>query len=882
MKLSADQILSGHPELDREAVLIHIDRLEEDYFQRFTTDQIAGHIRAVTRLSESQPIEVLIEVENSQQVMCTIIAFDYPAIFSLLTGIFAATGFSIDQGDVFTYRHGLAGRGPQTPRQRRSRRRPAIGDRRRIIDHFVGTLAEGEQIEAWSTRVRAELNRVGELLEKNSDDALLHARQQVNELVTRRLADHAEKRHAVLFPVEVELTPEPTMTHLRLVAQDTPAFLYALSTALALSDLSIERMRISTTAGRVEDDLWFVDARHQPIRDAQRLDRIRFTVLLTKQFTYYLDRAPDPYRALSRFERMVRDITERPEHGPWLEMLGDPRAMQELARLLGASDYLWEEFIRLQYEALLPVLNSEIEQRQIAPPIDTVEQRLRDTVAQAGSPADRHKALNQFKDREIFLIDLSHILDPAVDFSELSRRLTLLAEAVVRVASELAWEQLVEEYGEPRVASGASARCSIFGLGKLGGQAIGYASDIELLFVYDRAGQTDGETSIENAQFFEQWVRETNRHIEAKQEGIFKVDLRLRPWGANAKLAVPADTLESYYRPGGGSHSFERMALVRLRAIAGDRALGMQVEQLRDRLIYQTANVIDLSELWQLRKKQYREKRGREFNAKFGVGGLADVEYTIQILQILHGGTYPALRTPSVRAALAALTQAEIIPQTSFDRCSQAYAFFRKLINGLRMLRGSAKDLILPPADSLEYRHLAKRMSYEDRGEYTPDLQLQLDLAIHTASVREFVRRRFGMEAIADEKILNFADLILTESLTPEMTQHVAEPLNLTGTTDWLEAIRAMSGLTPPFSLLKLTCFIARSIATIPTNQIILTRWAKIMTPQAKNPYLHQVMLENQTMLMNWLTTLDDDASFSDLLEHPDKLNQRFGSQGPS
>ena len=165
-------------------------------------------------------------------------------------------------------------------------------------------------------------------------------------------------------------------TRLRVISEDTPAFLYALSNALSLHDVSIEHVRIRTIHGRVEDEIDLVDLRGRKIEDPELLNRVKFSVLLTKQFTYFLGVAPDPFTALSRFEQIVRDVVQKKKEKEWLDLLTHPHLLKDLARLLGASDFLWEDFIRLQYETLLPMLSPYVGTPALAETPETLAERM--------------------------------------------------------------------------------------------------------------------------------------------------------------------------------------------------------------------------------------------------------------------------------------------------------------------------------------------------------------------------------------------------------------------------------------------------------------------------------------------------------------------------
>ena len=185
-------------------------------------------------------------------------------------------------------------------------------------------------------------------------------------------------------------------------------------------------------------------------------------------------------------------------------------------------------------------------------------------------------AVERVQGREIYLFDLDHILNArdatdadafGSDFLTLSRRLTALAEQVVEAAASFAWHALRARFGEPRTVAGLPVRYAIMGLGKMGGVALGYASDIELLFVYSDSGSTAGPEIIDNSEFFDRLVREVLRLVHAKREGIFHIDLRLRPFGAAGPLGCSLESFCTYYARGGPAHSYERLSQVRLRAV---------------------------------------------------------------------------------------------------------------------------------------------------------------------------------------------------------------------------------------------------------------------------------------------------------------------------
>jgi glutamate-ammonia-ligase adenylyltransferase len=215
-------------------------------------------------------------------------------------------------------------------------------------------------------------------------------------------------------------------------------------------------------------------------------------------------------------------------------------------------------------------------------------------------------------------------------------------------------------------------------------------------------------------------------------------------------LASSREQFAEYYRSGGPAHPFERLALVRLRWIAGAPKLGFTIEQLRDELLYGGGS-LDLDAIWEvlhkMRVQRLGSSAGRQLNAKYSPGALSDLEGTVQLLQVTHATDAPQLRTPRLHEAIESLRRAGVLSPVEFNELMAAYQFLRRLINAQRMLRGSAQDLILPPEKSDELVHLARRMNYRPNDERGDAGSLLLsDFRRHTNAVRQFIRSRLGRD----------------------------------------------------------------------------------------------------------------------------------------
>src|SRR5439155_6338464 len=137
--------------------------------------------------------------------------------------------------------------------------------------------------------------------------------------------------------------------------------------------------------------------------------------------------------------------------------------------------------------------------------------------------------------------DMQHLVDPRPTLDQFSHALTDLAEVVLAETLRVCQARLAERVGTTRLSDGRPCGFAIFGLGKFGGREMGYASDIELLFVYEGSGHTDRSQALDNSEFYERLCQEILGFIEAKQEGIFHLDVRLRPHGSKGLLACSAD-----------------------------------------------------------------------------------------------------------------------------------------------------------------------------------------------------------------------------------------------------------------------------------------------------------------------------------------------------
>ncbi len=235
------------------------------------------------------------------------------------------------------------------------------------------------------------------------------------------------------------------------------------------------------------------------------------------------------------------------------------------------------------------------------------------------------------------------------------------------------------------------------------------------MIVYDDRKRLGAGTGNGSLGFFDTAVAELRAILGSREEHAFELDFRLRPYGRGGPPATSISTFLDYYRAGGPAWGYERQALIKLRTIAGDRALGREVEKHRDRFVY-GPEPVDVESLRRMRRLQVEQLvPPGTVSAKYSPGALVEVEYIVQAMQITHGSRNPALRSPNTLEALTALGAAHCLNAVQVDTLRSSYRFFRLLIDALRVVRDHHRDLTVPGFGTDEFMLLSRRMRRRDR-----------------------------------------------------------------------------------------------------------------------------------------------------------------------
>ena len=717
------------PELPPGVIETLFQQLDADYFHLFTALQIAAHATLVAAVDQQHPIQVRIVPQNATRAEVLLAGYDLFGEFSLITGLMAAYGLNILDGQVFSYQSGPARTTPwgQT-------------EGGMIIDVFTVEHAPEQPFDA--SRQGDFATQLTALIQLLRQGKLQQARETLNYWIVDAMRTTPRAFPARLTPVDIHIDNDasPQWTIIDISAEDTPGFLYSLSNALAMRNIDIHRVRIQSRVGTVQDRLYVGRHRGGKIVSPEGQRELRLMVALIKQFTHFLTIAPDPAKALRHFDQLLDRLASPAAAQDDFQWLWETAPLKALATVLGSSDFLWEDLLRMQHPMLIPVLKNVGETNRHVGKAE-LARHLATALRAATTDSERKQALNTFKDREMFRIDMRHLLHPELPFGSFSEDLTALAEVTVAAALELAQQSLRTRYGMPQLKNGAPCGVALLALGKFGGRELGYASDIELLCVYRGAGFTTGPERLTVSEYAELLVQHLVDFIVARRSGIFEIDLRLRPFGSHGPLATSQDTFVHYYHTAGQAAAFERQALIKLRWVAGDEGLGRDIEAQRDTFVYGTTP-FDLEAAIKLRQRQVNELVAPgSTDTKYSRGGLIDVEYSVQYLQLLHGHTTPQIRTSNTLDAMAALHQSGYLDPADYHHLRCAYIFLRHLIDALRIVRGHARDLILPPPDTEAFVFLARRMGYW--GDHGTPAQLAQDITTHMQHAARIYNDRF-------------------------------------------------------------------------------------------------------------------------------------------
>ncbi|HEX5605822.1 MAG TPA: bifunctional [glutamate--ammonia ligase]-adenylyl-L-tyrosine phosphorylase/[glutamate--ammonia-ligase] adenylyltransferase, partial [Candidatus Binatia bacterium] len=417
--------------------------------------------------------------------------------------------------------------------------------------------------------------------------------------------------------------------------------------------------------------------------------RLRIMRTLGPALVDELTRSSDPDQALFNLAHFSHSIGGRTG---FLTLLAEnPKTLHVLITLFAESQFLTELFLNR------PELIDTLIRVDLTHVIKDRAEMLRETrsaLSQCDDTESKLNALRRYKNEEFIRIGL-HDLGGAIDLIETLSQLSDLADASVEAVLDMTLAELSKKHGA--IPGG---RFTIIGGGKMGGRELDYNSDLDLIFVYDAGDEAQSDGGLHGPlaahDFYVRLGQKLLSYLSAPtEEGIlYKIDMQLRPSGKSGPLVSSLAAFREYHKS--SSQLWERQALIKTRSVAGDKTLGAEVETITAAFAYGKGLAPgDLGEIHHLRMRMERElaaENDTRFNLKKGRGGLVDIEFITQMLQLAYGHRFPKLRQRSTLAALQGLYEQKVLKPNEHRLLSEGYLFLRKLDHRLRLERDQSID----------------------------------------------------------------------------------------------------------------------------------------------------------------------------------------------
>jgi len=352
-----------------------------------------------------------------------------------------------------------------------------------------------------------------------------------------------------------------------------------------------------------------------------------------------------------------------------------------------------------------------------------------------------HRILRRFRLQQMVNIAIADLV-LNIELESSLERLSLLADALIQVSLDWLTQFCQNKWGTPTDVSGETQSLLVYGMGKLGGKELNFSSDIDLIFVYPHSGETHGcRRSLDNQQFFTRLAQKliTSLHQHTADGFVYRVDMRLRPFGESGPLVLTFNAMEDYYQEQG--RDWERYAMLKARVIPslkndstkasptnGEQDYHQQLSTLLRPFVYR--RYIDFSVIDSLRRMKSmisQEVRRKQLvnNIKLGAGGIREIEFIVQVFQLIRGGRVKKLQQRSLLTVLPELVISGEIEEDSKVVLKNAYCFLRRVENILQALADKQTQTL--PDNELDRERLLQVLNFKSWDDFSKVLQAHMD-----------------------------------------------------------------------------------------------------------------------------------------------------------
>ena len=456
--------------------------------------------------------------------------------------------------------------------------------------------------------------------------------------------------------------------------------------------------------------------------------------------------------------------------------------------------------------------------------------------------ADNFNALRIWKGREMFRIALREVAE-AAPLEETALDLSLLAEICLREVYRHWDAELRGRRGGPET------EFVILGLGKLGGRELNHSSDIDVIFLYGEEGQV--APNLTHHEWFNQLGTKIIETFAATDPAgaLFRIDLRLRPEGTAGPLARSLESMENYYA--GFGETWERLALIKARGVAGSRELAYEFLRQHQPFIYPKSPTPDvLEEISSIKRRIEREIVGQENierDVKLGAGGIREIEFVVQALQLLHGARHAFLQETSTLKALPVLAQLELIPGAEARALEFAYRFLRRVEHRLQIEAEQQTHTVPENGEALD--RLARSLGFSSKENFTAALREQMQ------EVRAVFRRIISAPAAGTEPVVESLDIFRDGKAAAKSLANLAK-----GTGSFHVAPRTRQVLR------NLRPLLFRWLARAADPDLALNQFIRFVEAYGLRSMLFELLVVNPKLLELLVKTFDASRSAGDLL----------------
>ena len=448
--------------------------------------------------------------------------------------------------------------------------------------------------------------------------------------------------------------------------------------------------------------------------------------------------------------------------------------------------------------------------------------------------------LHRWKNKEMTRIALRELANAAA-LEETTAELSQLAEICVREVFAHWNAKFRKSFGSP------TADFAILALGKLGGHELNHSSDVDLIFLYSEEGELSPRLSYH--QWFNRLAEKILETFSTRDpEGaLFRIDLRLRPEGSTGPLARSLESMENYYA--GFGETWERIALIKAREIAGSRELAYEFLSQHQPFIYPRSPTPDLlDEVANIKRRIEREALGTDEldrDVKLGRGGIREIEFVVQTLQFIHGGRHAFLQETSTMKALRALAELELIPQKEVVDLDRAYRFLRQVEHRLQIEAEQQTHTV--PRDPVALKRLARSLGFDSANEFSTALK----------KTRQNVRSIF-------DRVISSAP---AEGALPDLRLFKDEKSAVRSLEDLLKPTSA-SHVAPRTKQIfgKLRPILLAQMAQAADPDAVLNQFVRFVEAYGLRGLLFELLATNPTLLELMIKTLDASRFAGDLL----------------